>query len=263
MRLRISLACLLLATTINTGAAQEFMVTTKLYQQQPTETLVARSMSVFHAGRVYDYVDTVGELTVFEPAQKRFLIVNTGGMVATVLSFADIETYIYQTEARAKQIVAQKDGANLAAIAFQLKPDFETSYDKARKQLQLNHSLLSYNVECAEGSEEALATYCNYINWTAKLNYILHPQVLPNPRLALNAALESHRVLPLELKLDSNLGSGLHLKAVHKYYWRLDDGTRRQIVHWNSVLKDPNLKQVKFKEFQLPKRGTVEVSVSR
>lgn len=251
MRLRISIACLLLAATINTGVAQEFLVTTKLYQQQP-ETLIARSMSVFHAGRVYDYVDTIGELTVFEPAQKRFLIVNTGGMVATVLTFADIETHIYRSEVRAKQIVAQGDGANLAAVAFQLKPDFNMSYDKARHQLQLNHPQLSYTVECADGNEEALAAYVNYINWTAKLNYILHPQVLPNPRLALNAALESNRVLPLALRLDSNLGSGLHLKAVHKYYWKLDAGARQKIVTWDGVIKDPNLKQVKFEDFQLP-----------
>ncbi|MGH7199902.1 MAG: hypothetical protein ACREJB_04815, partial [Planctomycetaceae bacterium] len=55
-------------------AAQEFRIYTRVYDASTTgeePAVVTRSLSLFHAGKVYDYIDTLGEVTVFEPAQDR------------------------------------------------------------------------------------------------------------------------------------------------------------------------------------------------
>jgi len=254
MRAQIVLAVWTMLWLTSLASAQDFRVSTKLYDELSEKNAndpVAHSWSIFHAGKVYDHVDVVGETTVFDPAQKRFLILHPRRMIATVLAFDDIDQELYKSMRKAEQRVKNDPAnTNTSAIAFQLTPAFQESYDQSGKKLLLSSPHFRYEVRTATTDEDRRTAYLRYADWAAKLNYVLHPQLLPNPRLKLNTALEKHKVLPTEIRLTSKIGNGLQLRAEHKFQWELTAQDRRQISDAESILQNPQLKMLEFDDFQ-------------
>lgn len=272
MNARVGLVCLV-AALVGVGAsaapAQEFAVTTRLYNDGPPRKtegdskgpppeLVGSSYTLFHAGKVYDHLDRVGEMTILEPAHQRFLIVSRTRMIATTLTFAQIETFIFRGEQQAQQILkdAAAEGKRrdlLGPIEFQLRPVFQQEYKGERRELKLSSPDFAYTVQCHEKiAPEFVEAYLRYADWTARLNYALQGQVLPGPRVAVNAALRERHLLPLQVALAIRSGQKheLRLRAVHRFEWSFTSSDRQKIRFWEDLLKDPLLKHVPFEEFQ-------------
>src|SRR5207253_3265350 len=69
-----------------------------------------------------------------------------------------------------------------------------------------------------DGHVTGVQTCALPISWTARLNFLRHPQALcPEPRLALNEALRMRQMLPHNVTLHTSLKSGLHLRANHRF----------------------------------------------
>jgi hypothetical protein len=93
--------------------------------------------------------------------------------------------------------------------------------------------------------------YLEYADWTAKLNYLLHPRALfPAPRISLNRALKTRKLLPLKVELRDNSAGGFHLRAEHQYHWKLTGKDRDDILHWESLRTRGTLRRVKFAEYR-------------
>ncbi len=67
----------------NVGFAQELRIYTRIHdlstaagQKFPDQC----SLMLFHAGKVYDYIEPAQEVTVFEPALRRFTILNANSV---------------------------------------------------------------------------------------------------------------------------------------------------------------------------------------
>jgi hypothetical protein len=97
-RIRLSIALLIVANSFATSFAQQFSVTTKVVQPlpnaapgEPQEEVVATSITLFHAGKVFDWLPAVGEVTVFEPIHQRFILFNGKRRVATTVTFEQIQ----------------------------------------------------------------------------------------------------------------------------------------------------------------------------
>lgn len=269
LRLGLTLCALLWCLAPATTQAQEFRVYTLMYDDRPAVSPanggerknsepVGRSLSLFHAGRVYDYLPAHDEFTVFEPQQQRYLIVNRARMLATQVSFEEIKTQLHRAKHEGENYLTRIPNGDetelarkLEATRFQIDPKFQEAFDPSRLRLQLNGEPLQYEVACCRSElPDAPATFLNYADWTAKLNYLMHPQTLyPAPRLALNASLRSRDLLPLEVRLTSQIGSGAKLRAVHQYQWKLDSTERRMISDCEALLKNPDLRQVTLQEF--------------
>jgi len=236
--------------------AQDFRVSTRLFdekappEQGPPQP-IARTWTIFHAGKVYDHVDILNETIILEPAQERFLILNTDRDLLTELSFREIQQYVFQARQRAQQKLSENPNLpNGAAVAFQLKPTFRTSFDERKKTLQMTSPIFRYDVTCAAADKELTAVYLRYAQRTAELNYILNPQLLPTVRQALNSELEQKKLLPTEIRLQSGIGSGLKLRAEHTYLWSLTNEDRRKVSDWEARLQNPRLKRLPFDQFQ-------------
>ena len=249
--------------------AQDFRVYTLMYDDRPaanpgkagdrerTEP-VGRCLSLFHAGRVYDYHPSLGEFTLFEPQQQRYVIVNRSRMLATQVTFEEITTQLHRARHEGENYLARVPKGDetdltrkLAATKFQLQPEFQESFDSSRLHLQLTGEPLQYEVQCCRSElSQAPEAFLNYADWTARLNYLMHPQTLyPAPRLALNKSLRDKVLLPQEVRLISRIGPGTRLRAVHQFQWKLDAQERRIISECESLMKNPNLRQVNFEEF--------------
>ena len=87
------------STVLNsTASAQQFRVYTEVSipPQNPEPgkmqgEVVARSLTIFHAGRVFDWLKTAGEVTIFEPAHQRFVIFNGRKLIKTTIDFKEID----------------------------------------------------------------------------------------------------------------------------------------------------------------------------
>lgn len=267
MGARLGWALLVMALSALGSASvsgQEFAVSTRVRDMSPLKPgekslrkpgdEVARSETLFHAGKVYDFLD--GEITIFEPAQERFIFISHSRKIVAILPFADIESRVSRLEqlaANRKQTLAEGDAKSrerAGPIEFQLHPVFQPSFDAAARHLKLSSAFLTYDVKCEEKSPEIVATYLRYADWAARLNLVTQGQILPNPRLALNAALKERRVLPVKVELQSHQTNPLHLQADHRFEWKLTTHDRQQIYFWEQQLRDSKLQRVTFDRFQ-------------
>lgn len=261
-----ALAVLWLISTV--AGAQELRIYTQVYNEGSVATrpdqrppVIARSLTLFHAGKVYDYIDSVGELTIFEPAHHRFTILNGTHepVLATVVTFDEIRQILKvghkETEDYVERLQQQGDPISrkvIEPLRFQLAPKFEEHYDSAKHRLQLTSSSFRYDVQCAEvESPETVETYLHYADWAAQLNYVLHPQALfPAPRLALNDTLRKHNVVPVAVELRADFERRLHLRAEHQLHWDFNAKDRSDINHWESLLKGKKIRFVPLREYQ-------------
>src|SRR5690606_29229840 len=93
-------AMLLLAPMALTGsaAAQDFKVGTRVWQRDAANRRwmeVGQSVTLFHAGKVYDYMQQIGEVIVHEPAENQFVILSVNGNdLATTLHFSQLQQFL-------------------------------------------------------------------------------------------------------------------------------------------------------------------------
>lgn len=247
------------------AVAQQFSVYTRVERVPPDDNagskpeLMARSLSLFYASKVYDWIQQVGEVTIFEPTHNRFIILNTRKMLVTVVSFDEIlrlldaahdETKSYALRLRER---SSRDAAQFAEpLLFQLAPKFQANFEPTDHKLYLTSPRFSYFVDCQDPDiSESAEAYLNYADWAARLNHVLHPQSLyPEPRLQLNQALRAHHQIPIKVQLRVNFDKPLHLQAEHRFGWELTNDNRQWIHHWEQLLKSDQLKEVSFREYQ-------------
>ena len=88
----------MLAAPLN---AQEMRVYTTvrdlsaLAANEPAERapVISRSLTLFHAGKVSDYVDAAKEVTVFEPSHHRFTLLNERRRTVTNVAQDEVRQY--------------------------------------------------------------------------------------------------------------------------------------------------------------------------
>ncbi|HID24270.1 MAG TPA: hypothetical protein EYP14_17965 [Planctomycetaceae bacterium] len=246
--------------------AQEFRVYTRVFDESgfgarndTRPRVIGRSVSLFHAGKVYDYVDGVGEVTIFEPAQRRFTIIAGSGKTAAVVTFDELNHLLELAETEAEREAAQlaerggKEASVIGAfLLFLINPQFEQRIDNAANRILLSSRYYNYTVRYdAKVRPEYVDSYLRYADWAARLNSVLHPQaLLPAPRLKLNQMLRERRLMPVEVILHVKAGERFQLRAEHTIRWALDSKDRSNINHWESLLRDRSLRFVTFPEYQ-------------
>ena len=261
-----TLVMLLAVSFCRDAAAQDFRIYTRVYDagsaQNVRPAVIGNSLSLFHAGKVYDHVESESEseVIIFEPAHQRFTILSTSRSLATTVHFDEIKRKLKlarnYTAEHLDSLLAQEPPAATEAVEkvrFPIEPEFKTAaFDEAGKSLTCESKYLTYKVVCADVKDPKTAeVYLHYADWMARLNYVLHPHALyPEPRLKLNEVLRAHGKLPVEVELKSSIGLPIHLRAEHQIHWKLDATDRSLIHEWESLLKSSNTRQVTFQEYQ-------------
>ncbi len=245
--------------------AQEFCVVTKVFNegtQLPAaekSQLLVTSLTIFHAGKVYDYLDVIKEVTIFEPAHRRITLLSTDRLLATTVNLDEIRNLQKiarnETEKYIEELLLKPGPETDKAIEilkFHWDPKFEEQYDASQRRLQLTSHHFRYQVLATQTQEpEIVNAYLLYADWTAQLNSVLHPRSLPpGPRMMLNESLRARNLIPMEVKLWADLESDLYLCAKHQFDWELDDTDRRSIQSWDMLLKDKNVRYVPFADYQ-------------
>ncbi|MEX0718649.1 MAG: hypothetical protein WD066_18795 [Planctomycetaceae bacterium] len=240
-----------------TAAAQEFRVYTEVrgypggdVRQEPTR--LSRSLTLYHAGLVYDFVGAANEVTVFDPGNRRFIILNTARGLATTIDFVQLEKVIDRSRQETARYADDRGGSSAEALRFQLDPRFEERYDAAAERLVLEGRYMTYTVRCAAAPGPAeVRAILDYFDWAARLNHALQPQAFfPAARIALDESLRRTQRIPIDVDLQADFDAPLHLRAEHDFHWKLHATDRTLIHKWRRQLEDPKTKFVPFPEYQ-------------
>ncbi len=260
--IRSLLLCLLLLgiDCCNSLLAQEMRVRTTISRKERNGSWrpFAYSLTMFHSGKVYDYMEDVGEVVIYEPMSDRFVLLD-GNYRAAELSITELNQFLKSSDAKANEYLAglKRDGSDsskreAAALEFQLTPHFDERFDAKDQRLRMNSEQIDYNVKTgASPNPDDALKYLAYADWAARLNHILHPEsLLPEPRLAVNAALRNRKRIPLTVELKARSDGDLHLQAEHQFSWELQATDKRHITQWESRMKSKEAVWVSFRDYQ-------------
>jgi hypothetical protein len=263
MRRAFILACgILLLTSVACG--QGLRISTRVSDLTESDrgvnAVVSRSLSLCHNGRVYDYMDAVNEVVVYDPVERRFSIYNSDLSLSTTISFDEIgqllESRRPRTDAYLSELSASgkpADARIAESLRFQLNPKFNESFDPMKGHLILTSRSFTYRVETRKWDDaEQVERYLTATDWTARLNSILHPSSLfPEPRLALNASLRKlNDRMPVSVELDLRPDDHFRLKAEHQLTPQLSEDDHSRIARWDQALRSEEVRSVSFRSYQ-------------
>ncbi|MDA0831664.1 MAG: hypothetical protein O2955_02185 [Planctomycetota bacterium] len=244
---------------LTSARAQEFRVVTKVYKitgADKSEPL-ARSLTIFHAGKVYDHLDGIKEVTIFDPAHRQITLLSIDRQLMARVHLDEIRNLQNVARNETEKYIAelrQKPDANtektIAMLKFHWDPVFVEEYDEKQRRLRLTSEFVRYQVVATQRKEsEIVEAYLRYADWTAQLNSVSHPTLPANPRLKLNEALLKRNLIPMEVELWADLEDNLHLKASHTIHWELDNTDRTSLLHWENMLQDRSLRKLPLEHY--------------
>lgn len=257
---------LLAATSIS--AAEEFRIETRLYSgSQPS---FSTTTTLFQNGEVFDYLEpadgekskgglAMGEVTVFQPTRKRFVILSGNDRVRTSLSFEQIQQELEKVRKslrlEAKRLAKLKNPlANKQSrfYAFLADPSFTEQYDDRSGVLLLSSEFLTYRIVTTEVRRRGIVDQIRELSdWQVKLNHLLHGAhgaLPPYPRLAVNAALAKRNRVAKEIhRTRSTAKQPVQNRAKHELTLGLRKEHYRRIAITRQQLKD--FDSIAFNEF--------------
>ncbi len=223
--------------------------------QASQSPVLAESLTLFHAGRVYDYMENVGEVVIFEPLEHKFTILGPD-FVKTTVTFDEIQQFLAKSRNEATRVLEEPltDPASkrlAAALRAQFSPRFREQV--RADSVKLTGESLIYDITTATAPKDtSWEKYLDYTDWAARLNFVLHPKSLyPDPRLEVNRVLKTNRRLPITVDLVGRLDDReLHLRAEHRYGWELQSIDRQFIDQWNTRCQAEDTRWVTIHEYQ-------------
>ena len=261
LRIRLMLVVLLAAGFASRAFAQEMRVytTVKNLASPGANEVVARSLTLFHAGKVYDYIDSAKEVTVYEPAHHRFTLLSERRNLQSEVAQSEVRQFLNLAKQEAHKRLEAADEQtgpsqirSLAWLKFQLRPEFSVSFDKSKSELLLLGRECRYEVNgVAPPSPDVAEAYLRFADAMAELNSALNPRaMLPSPRLKLNEELRTRELLPVTVELRAELDRPLRLQARHEWTWKFSSSDRELISKWEKELADPAVRKVAFRQYQ-------------
>jgi hypothetical protein len=239
-----SICCLFLLSLFLMGAyapqarSQELRIETDVYEGDEQESK-SHNVTLFESGTVYDFVEKPARITVFRPPTQsrpgQFILLDTETQRRTEVSTDRIEGLMDKLSIWAAK---HKD----PMLQFSAKPEFEETYDEQSGVLTLKHPMWDYAVATIPAENiERLASYREFADWYSRLSTMLDGTLPPGPRLKLNAALEKHEVMPVEIRRTIKSAS-TQLRATHLISWRLSredharlEAAREQLTRFEKV----------------------------
>lgn len=242
------MACALLSAAIacsmHHAAAQEFRIETEVFVGDAEEPS-SRTVTLFEKSAVYEFVDDPDQVIVYRQTTNdspgQFILLDPATERRTEI---DVERVAKLMEKLSGWAAEQKD----SLLQFSAKPKFKEAFDPATGALTLSNPQWSYSVATVAADDgSALERYRAFTDRYAELTAMLHSSPPPGPRLALNAALARHGVVPVEIRRTIGGDEKNVVRAVHLFSWRLSRADRQRLDEAQKQLA--NYKKVENEAF--------------
>jgi len=241
------LASLALSLAPVDAIGQQLRIETHVYSGHDAEP-VSHTVTLFDSNTVYDFVDQPPQVAIFRPPNSsrpgQFVLLDLKTKQRTEISTKKIEGLMKKVTGWA----AEQDDP---LLKFSAKPKFEQSFDKETGMLSLTSPVWNYNVATVPAEDaKTLARYREFTDWYTRLNSMMHGTPPPGARLALNAAMVKHGVVPVEIhrEVDSTT-----LRATHLFSWRLSRKDRARVEEARNQLG--SFKKVANEQFIASRSG--------
>jgi hypothetical protein len=219
------LAALLVSTS--TWAA-DFRVESKVFADDEKET-VSENTTLFHGGKIYDFLATPSEITVYDLPRTRILLLSPSRGVQTEVSVQSLHEFSSKLQEWA---ASQAD----PLLKFSARPQFDQQLNESTREASFNSQFVTYRVVSQTAkSEEIARQYREFCDLSGRLNGLVNPGGLPPfPRLEVNRALEESRKLPEEVHLNIASrrfgGKPLTARSEHRFHWRVLEADQERIA---------------------------------
>lgn len=238
-------AMITLTTCLSLVTAQEFRIETDVFlgdEEEPT----SHTVTLFEKSAVYEFIDKPAQTIVYRRG-------DTDDASMFILLDAQTQQRTDVDVARIDKLMAKLNGwaaeQKAPLLKFSAEPKFEETFDAESGSLTLANPRWTYRVATVRGDDKAaLARYRDFIDrYTALTSMLNSTPVPPGPRLALNAALDKHGVVPVEIRRTLDGDEKNQIRAAHLFSWRLSREDRVRIDEAQASLA--NFKKVNNKEF--------------
>jgi hypothetical protein len=234
--------------------AEEFRIETDVFVGDAKEP-VAETLTIFTNGVVYDFLLTgVEEITLFDPARDRLVLMDTKRKIKTELTMNSILEFV----AHMKVQLSDDHRSYLLGETAEMETDDEGWLALANEQVM-------YRAECIKPEDKTTAAeYREFADWYARLNAMRPGNLPPFMRLRLNSEIARRGMLPKTIELTISKKRVLTDKSVvvrskHLANWRLSSTDRKWIDRAGTHLA--NYPTVTFREYiQLPSVAASETS---
>lgn len=215
--------------------ADGFRVDSQVFIGKET-TPHSTNVTLFQAAHVYDFLDQPRQITIYDLARGRVVLVNPDRKVKAEVSQETLEAFCDNLR-RAESHTTD------AVLRFALDPRFEEQVEESNGERVFSSKHITYRVKPHEQSSAGLASaYGKFSDASARLNaFVNRGSMPPFSRLLVNQSLARSGHLPAEVLLTVSpvrLGAGrtVVLKSKHEYRWRLLDSDLRIIDEAGEIL---------------------------
>ncbi len=204
-----------------------FRIDTDIYEDM-TKPPVMRSKTIFSEGVCYDFDNTdIKLITVIDLGRQRIFLLNPTKEQKAEIRMADLEVRL----ADATKELSEEQKATLVN-SHGIERD-ESSGDLIIRNKQLEYRC---SMQKAKNADVA-STYCQFADWSARLNALYPPHWPPYLRIELNAAVAADNSIPKELqKIIRNGNKERRLTAKILPNWRLSSEDQTLIVRTGAML---------------------------
>jgi hypothetical protein len=228
------------------AGAANFRVENSVFAEGETEP-VSRSVTIFQAGLVYDFLSNPGEVIIFNKADRRFILLDMDRRVRSEISMDDVRDFVN----RVKQRMA---GHPSLSVRWLADPVFEESYNAERSELTLKSPSIVYQAQLKSTDPAVAAQYHEFSDWYARFNLALDPKSRPPfPRMMLNDAIDRHQGIAKEVHLTSvktSNGTSSKVTSRHEIALQLDSADTNRTAEVKEYLH--SFRSVSFTEYQNP-----------
>ena len=222
---------------------------------------VSENVTLFTGGKVFDFrldpkTHEPLEVVVYDPARQRFELIDPVGNRRTTIAEADVLELL--AAMATNQEVTRRDPMLYDAAGFETLTE---TYDATTGWLSLKSSdgRLEYRARGERPrNPDALAPFCQFTDWYARLNGTDASKMPPFARLALNQRFLKHGILPSEIQLTYSppglLGRKVSATAKHYTSWSLTRADRERIEKLNRWTDLPRVEVATYLTQDSPQR---------
>jgi hypothetical protein len=232
---------------IKTARADDFRLENRVFLDGKKEP-ASKTLTLFHQGLVYDFLSDPSEVTIFDKAAGKFLLLNIANREQTELPLTEVKAFTEKLKASA---VKQKD----PLVQFFAEPKFEERFDAARGELTFAAPSVTYLIKYEKAKHASISgQYRDFSDWYSQLNAMLNPGSRPpQARLVVNEALARREILPTEVNLTllavkDNVPHKTALRSEHEFKFPL---TESDVVR----IKEAQESRYQFKSISFDKYG--------
>jgi hypothetical protein len=225
-------------------AADEFRISNAVYvegQDRPQ----SKSVTIFQAGLVYDFLADPAETVVFDKAHGRFALLDGARRVQCEVSTEEVAAFIDQAK---KLLAGEKNAPQLHWLAA---PTFDETFDSQSSELTLRGEWMTYQAQVLPTGPDVASQYREFFDWYAQFNHVLNPQSRPPyARMMLDAALERNHGIAKEVRLTTNFSKSpvpTKVTSRHELAAQLDASDKTRIGEAREAMK--NFKRVSLNEY--------------